>query len=91
MRGYWRKFRKKPNRKARKDRPHRGQNRHHLTPKSVGGRNDNENILWIDIERHSLWHKLWGNRTLEQIIALLQRLARMKHRTHRRYHDEEAA
>jgi len=52
-------------------------NKHHLTP---GGDNGRGNILIMDALRHVLWHKLFGNKTLEQVIALLQRMKRMKGR-----------
>jgi hypothetical protein len=53
-------------------------NRHHLRPKSRGGQKIQSNLLLIDMERHCAWHKLWGNRTLEEVIALLQRLKSIK-------------
>ena len=52
-------------------------NRHHLTP---GGTDSNSNILRMDALRHVLWHKLWGNLYIEQVIALLQRTVKMKGR-----------
>ena len=56
-------------------------NSHHLTPRSKGGSSDSSNILRFDALRHLLWHKLFGNKTLEQVIALLQRMSKMKGRT----------
>ena len=53
-------------------------NRHHLVPKSRGGKNEKRNLLTIDIKRHRAWHILWGNRTLDEVIALLQRLKQVK-------------
>jgi len=53
-------------------------NKHHLKPKEKGGQKIQSNLLLIDMERHCAWHKLWGNRTLEEIIALLQRLKAIK-------------
>ena len=35
-------------------------------------------MLLIDIERHNTWHKLFGNKTLPEVIALLQRLQSAK-------------
>lgn len=57
-----------------------GRNRHHLIPRSRGGTNSDRNMLLIDIEKHELWHRLWGTRTIEEILALLSRMARMKKR-----------
>ena len=42
-----------------------GRNRHHLVPRSRGGNDTINNLLLIDIEKHELWHALWGNRTAE--------------------------
>jgi len=58
------------NRKAR--------NRHHLKPKSRGGQKVESNLLLIDMERHNAWHKLWGNRTLDEVIELLLRVRQAK-------------
>ena len=56
--------------------------RHHLTNKVNGGTNHDSNILLLEWERHhQVWHKLFGNLSLEQIIVCLQRIARMKGRT----------
>ena len=54
------------------------QNRHHLKPKSRGGQATESNLLWIDIEKHQAWHKIFGNRTLNEIISLLKRVKRAK-------------
>lgn len=56
----------------------RKRNRHHLKPKSRGGDKTQDNLLLIDIERHLAWHNLWGNRTLDEVIALLIRVKRAK-------------
>lgn len=54
---------------------------HHLTPKSRGGSNDHTNRLRLEWYRHhEAWHKLFKNLTLEEIVACLQRIARMKRR-----------
>lgn len=57
-----------------------GRNRHHLVPKSRGGSNSLANILLLDIDRHMYWHKLFNLMTLEEVLELLQRVARMKAR-----------
>lgn len=57
-----------------------GKNRHHLTPKSRGGKGKPNNLLRMDIQKHQCWHKIFGLKTLEEVIAELQRLHRMKGR-----------
>jgi hypothetical protein len=46
-------------------------NRHHLVPKRRGGSKHKSNMLLIDVIIHRYWHKLFGLRTLEEVIALL--------------------
>lgn len=53
-------------------------NLHHLVPRSRGGANDRQNLLLIDMDRHEAWHKLWGNRTIEEVLRLLTRVAEAK-------------
>lgn len=55
-------------------------NRHHLTPKSRGGEGYRYNLLLIGMDRHEAWHRLWGNRTLAEVISLLKRVERAKGR-----------
>ena len=55
-----------------------GRNRHHLKPKCRGGKDQDWNLLLIKLERHNLWHKIFGVQTLEETINLLVRLQRMK-------------
>ncbi len=57
-----------------------GRNLHHLIPRSRFGDNSKSNLLLISIEKHELWHRLWGNRTAEEILALLERVVRAKQR-----------
>jgi hypothetical protein len=52
--------------------------RHHLTPRSVGGNNDPSNILILWNEKHEMWHRLFGNHTLEEIIEILQKVRDVK-------------
>lgn len=61
---------------------YRNRNYHHLTPRSRGGDYTTKNLLLIDRDRHSVWHRLFGNKTLEEVIELLIRLSRMKRREH---------
>jgi hypothetical protein len=59
---------------------HRGRNKHHLTPKKRGGDNEPENILLLGAFRHMAWHILFGQKTLEEVIRLLQRVHSAKNR-----------
>ena len=54
--------------------------KHHLTPKERMGTGEPSNILMLWRDRHDYFHKIFGNRTLEELIAVLQRIARMKGR-----------
>ena len=58
----------------------RWRNRHHLRPRSRGGKNYRSNLLLIDGNIHRNLHRVFGNRTLEEIIALLIRVKRAKER-----------
>ncbi len=53
-------------------------NRHHLKPRSRKGKSVKNNLLLFKKERHYLWHLLFGNLTLYEVIITLIRLARMK-------------
>lgn len=53
-------------------------NLHHLTPRSRGGDHTRGNLLLIDEERHVEWHRVFGNRTLGEVINLLMRVERAK-------------
>gem|GEM_PF-2055295 len=73
------KRRKHKHRKPHKDKRRlRGRNKHHLTPKSRGGRATPNNLLLIEIEKHACWHKIFGLRTLREVIQLLERLDKIK-------------
>ncbi|NTU69308.1 hypothetical protein HGB13_00545 [bacterium] len=51
---------------------------HHLTPKSRGGKTTFENMFRLNAYRHDSYHLLFGNKTLEEVIALLQRIKKIK-------------
>lgn len=55
-------------------------NKHHLTPKSRGGKDSRDNMLLIKVKKHNLLHKIFGNRTWEEIIQVMIRVAEMKGR-----------
>ena len=59
---------------------HRGRNKHHLTPKKRGGDNGPANLLLLNAFRHMAWHILFGQKTLEEVIRLLQRVHSAKNR-----------
>jgi len=59
---------------------HRGRNKHHMTPKKRGGDNEPENLLLLAAFRHMAWHILFGQKTLEEVIRLLQRVHSAKNR-----------
>lgn len=51
-----------------------GRDRHHLIPKSRGGKATPQNLLLISIVKHIGWHKLFGTMTFDEVIALLIRV-----------------
>lgn len=55
-------------------------NRHHLFPKNRGGEDTPDNLLLLKTQRHYFWHKLFGKRSLEEVILLLVRIHRAKGR-----------
>jgi hypothetical protein len=57
-----------------------GRNHHHLKPKARGGKSNPNNLLLIKIERHRCWHEIFGNRTLHEVIKLLERIEEAKRR-----------
>ena len=56
----------------------RWRTRHHLVPKSRGGSMSKCNLLYVDGNVHRRWHEVFGNRTLEEVIALLIRVQQAK-------------
>ena len=62
----------------KKKKRYRGRNYHHLTNKCYGGKDTTDNLILIHIERHRYWHKVFKNMNLDQAIALLKRLKRIK-------------
>jgi hypothetical protein len=65
---------------AAESRDYTARYRHHMTPKSRGGDRSPENLLLLKIDRHFYWHKLFGSRTLEEVIRLLLRVHQAKGR-----------
>lgn len=58
---------------------------HHLLPKCRGGKGGKENLLQLHWPKHEAWHRLFGLRTPEEVIAVLQRMCRMKGRTKHKF------
>ncbi len=69
---------RKKNRKKKENPKMKKMNRHHLTNKCNGGGGNIENILWIYMNRHEVWHSLFKNLDLEQVIQLLIRVKSAK-------------
>ena len=58
---------------------HTGQNKHHFfKARSRGGNSSRENLLWLNIERHQFWHRVFGNMGAEEVLRLLERVVRAK-------------
>jgi hypothetical protein len=53
-------------------------NRHHLKAKANGGQATVQNLLWIYKERHEMWHILFANLSIDEVIELLIRVSRAK-------------
>ena len=43
--------------------------KHHLFPKSLGGRNDADNISFVNAKAHEAWHTLFWNLNVYQIAC----------------------
>jgi len=60
----------------------KNQNRHHLIPKcrreDYKKKNPIDVTLWLEIERHKAWHKVFRCMTLDEVILTLQRVRRHK-------------
>lgn len=74
----YRKFNRK---KRRRPKRYKTRNRHHfLCPRARGGDSSDGNLLLMHIERHEAWHKLFGLKTADEALALLERVVRLKKR-----------
>lgn len=70
-------------RRATGKRKHPKRNRHHfLLPKSRGGGMSLNNLLFIDVEKHEAWHRLFKNATAQEVLDLLERVVRAKKNQH---------
>jgi 5-methylcytosine-specific restriction endonuclease McrA len=52
--------------------------RHHIIPRSRGGGNAKTNLFLLWNNRHEAWHTLFGNSTIDEAIAILNRIKRAK-------------
>lgn len=53
-------------------------NHHHLIPKSRGGSSQPQNLLLLWNSKHEMWHQIFGNLTLTEIINLLIEVEKRK-------------
>jgi len=53
-------------------------NRHHIKPKSRGGKATMQNLLLFDVAKHQEWHVMFGLMTIDEVIELLTRVSRAK-------------
>lgn len=53
-------------------------NKHHLLNRVNGGCDKSWNIAILNIEKHQYWHRVFGNKSLEEVIELLLRFKRIK-------------
>lgn len=60
-----------------------GRNWHHNQAVCRNGPDADWNLILLKVERHNLLHKIFGVRTIKEIIAVLERLDRMKERQKR--------
>lgn len=51
---------------------------HHIRNRKNGGESIKSNLLTIDAYKHSAWHLLFKDMTIEQVIAFLTRVNRAK-------------
>ena len=71
---------KKPRKGTTESSLYPGRNFHHLINKINGGENSKDNLLLLKVKRHFYWHRLFGSKSLEEVIELLFRVHRAKGR-----------
>jgi hypothetical protein len=42
---------------------------HHRKPKSLGGKSNPENVIWLEDKKHLAWHTLFSNMTPYEIAT----------------------
>lgn len=45
--------------------------KHHITPRSRGGKDAESNIMEVDERKHSLWHQIFSNLKPDEVIMLI--------------------
>lgn len=45
--------------------------KHHIIPRSRGGKNEESNIMEVDEKKHSLWHQIFSNLEPYEVIILI--------------------
>ena len=66
-----RKLRKEKRRIDKKRSKGKNINKHHIIPRSRGGADDAKNLAYVDMFKHRDYHKLFDNKTPEEIINFL--------------------
>lgn len=56
---------------VKKNKQKKRRSRHHIKPKSRGGKNNLENIIGLDVVKHRAYHTLFGNQTPDEIVEEL--------------------
>jgi hypothetical protein len=69
----------------------KGRAYHHDLAYAFGGPEEEWNLILLRIERHDLWHKIFKLRSVKEIIAVLERLQRMKDHQRFQIHDSKVA
>ena len=62
----------------KRNRLRNGKTKHHNLAKTKGGKDNKRNVIVLKVETHQLLHKIFGNRTIREIISVLERLDQAK-------------
>ena len=62
----------------KKNRLRNGKTKHHNLAVARGGKSNRQNVIILKAETHQLLHKIFGNRTIREIISVLERLDQAK-------------
>lgn len=44
---------------------------HHRKPRSLGGKDNDENMSHVSVSKHRAWHNLFKNYSAEQIVKII--------------------
>ena len=47
--------------------------RHHLLPRSMGGKDDEDNIVMLPENVHNAWHLLFANKPPEKVAEIINK------------------